>query len=108
MKVVKMTIEAQIQNAEAIDFTTDDKTDVKNKPMRIITVNIPAKYIKAIEQAVKNGFTCSRSELVRNALENYLCNVITEITEKIEVLSIVKENETIIDKNGRKWYIKKK
>jgi Arc/MetJ-type ribon-helix-helix transcriptional regulator len=104
-----MATESEMQNPEEIDFTTDDKNVVKNKPMRIITVNIPAKYISAIENAVKNGFTCSRSELVRSALEYYLCDIIKEVTQKIEVLSIVTENDEVItDKHGTKWHVKKK
>ncbi len=103
-----MATETEAENPEAIDLTTDDIKGKETGPMRIITVNVPTKYIHAIESAVKNGFCCSRSELVRDALGHYLRDVITEVNEKLEVFSVIQKAEAEIDWKGKKWHVIKK
>ncbi len=42
--------------------------------MKIITINLPDKYLDAIQVLIENGMLPSRSQGIRNALQEFLAD----------------------------------
>ena len=51
--------------------------------MKLKTLNLPVKYVEALDIAVKEGLAPNRSEAIRDAIRDYMH--LHKLIEKIEV-----------------------
>lgn len=102
-KVYEKMIEPMAKNRDLLN----SRVEPKKEAYKIITINVPVKYLQAIEKLIVLGFTESRSSFARSAMENYFDTII-QLEQKLEALMQMKDldDKAIVD--GKVYKIIKK